>query len=88
MSHEVTWTKVILEEFIAVGGLTKEEEMIMRTRCAGWTITQQALKFDMSPRTVDRLIRSCKDKYDIAQKFSCILPPRKTSEKEKYMDEH
>lgn len=85
-SHEVTWTKIILEEFISVGGLTKEEEMIMRTRCAGWTITKQANELCMSSRTVDRLIRSCKDKYDVAQKHSLILPPRKTSEKEKFMD--
>ena len=87
-SKEVIWTKIILEEFIAIGGLTKDEEMIMRTRCAGWTITQQAMKLNMSKRTVDRLISSCKRKYDVAQKYSCILPPRRVSDKEKYMDEN
>lgn len=45
MSRQVLWTNIILEEFIKLGGLTKEEEMIIRTRCAGWTITKQCMEF-------------------------------------------
>lgn len=88
MSHEVIWSKIVLETFIEEACLTKDEEMIMRTRVAGWTRTQQAMKLSMSLATVDRLIASCKKKYDAAQRYSAILPPRKASEKEKYMDEN
>lgn len=34
MSKEVPWSKIILEEFIKEALLSKEEEWIMRTRCA------------------------------------------------------
>lgn len=40
MSNEVRWTKLILDTFIAEACLTKEEEMIMRTRVAGWSRTR------------------------------------------------
>lgn len=35
MTHQVPWNKVILEEFIRIGCLSKTEEMIMRTRVHG-----------------------------------------------------
>lgn len=88
MACQVVWTKIVLEEFIKIGGLTADEEHIMRTRCKGWTRTRQALELGMSISTVDRLIRSCKRKYDAVQPFSCILPPRKKSAKELYLDEN
>lgn len=86
MSHQVIWTKFIVERFIEYGGLTKEEEMIMRTRAAGWTRTEQAMKFGMSLATVDRIIRRLKTKYDHVQKYDVFLPPRKHSATELYMD--
>lgn len=36
MAHEVPWNKIILEEFVRLGALTKDEEWVMRTRVAGW----------------------------------------------------
>ena len=42
MSKQVIWTRLILETFIEEGMLTKYEEMIMRTRVAGWGRLQQA----------------------------------------------
>lgn len=86
MSKQVIWTKLILEEFIEQANLTKEEEMIIRTRAAGWTRTQQALEFDMSLSTIDRIISRLKVKYDEVQRFSLILPKRKDSAEELYMD--
>lgn len=88
MSKQVPWNKIILEEFIALAALSKEEEMIMRTRMAGWTRTKQAMEFNMSMRTLDRIIERLKVKYDKVQPYSCILPPRKFSAQETYMDEH
>lgn len=36
MSNQVPWNKFILETFISEALLTKDEEMVMRTRVAGW----------------------------------------------------
>lgn len=88
MTMQVPWGKVILEAFIEEANLTKEEEMIMRTRVAGWTITRQAMELGMSESSVNRCISRLKRKYDYAQKYSAILPPRKESAAELYMDTH
>lgn len=88
MSKQVPWSKVILETFIEEALLTKEEEMIMRTRIAGWSITKQSIQLGMSISTINRLISVLKRKYDMVQKYNPILPPRKSSAKEIYMDTH
>ena len=88
MSHQVIWSKLILETFISEANLTKDEEMIMRTRVAGWTRTKQAAELCMSLSTIDKIISRLKVKYDAVQKHSPILPPRKESAAELYMDEH
>ena len=88
MSHQVIWTKFVLERFIEVGNLTKEEEAVMRTRAAGWTRTEQSMKLGMSLSTIDRIIERLKVKYDRAQKYDVLLPPRKQSSQELYMDEN
>lgn len=88
MAHQVPWNKLILETFIEEALLTKEEEWIMRTRVAGWTITQQADKLGMSKSSVDRIIKNLKKKYDNVERTNPLLPPRKNSAKEIYMDSH
>lgn len=86
MAHQVPWNKIILEEFIKEAMLTKEEEEIMRTRVAGWTRVEQSMKLGMSTQKVDRIIMRLKNKYDQVQQYNPILPPRKYSVKELYMD--
>lgn len=88
MSKQVPWNKLILEEFIREACLTKDEEMIIRTRVAGWSRVRQSMELNMSLATVDRLIKSLKKKYDNVQKYDPILPPRKTSAEETWMDTH
>ena len=88
MTHQVPLNKVILEEFIRIGCLSKTEEMIMRTRVHGWTITKQSYELNMSESNIKKIIARLKKKYDNAEKYSAILPPRKQSEKELYMDEN
>lgn len=88
MAHEVPWNKIILEEFIDLAALTKDEEAVMRTRVAGWSRTRQALELGMSLPTIDRIIRRLKIKYDHAQRYSPILPPRRHSAEETWMDTH
>lgn len=60
----------------------------MRTRIAGWTIQEQSDAFGFSVGKTNKLIAECKRKYDEVQPFSPLLPPRKTSAKERYMDTH
>lgn len=88
MSRQVIWTSIIIEEFLRLGNLTKEEEMIFRTRCDGWTITKQSMTFHMSKSKIDGIIRDLKMKYDAVQPYSPILPKRKSCKKELYMDTH
>lgn len=88
MSKQVSWNKIILEKFIELALLNKEEEMIIRTRVAGWTITKQAMELNMSKSNVSRIIAELKQKYDEVQKYEPLLPPRRTSKEELYMDEN
>lgn len=88
MTKQVPWNKIILEEFISIGCLTETEEMIMRTRVKGWTITKQAREIGLSESAINKTIAKLKKKYDACQKYSPILPPRKESAEETYLDEN
>lgn len=88
MAHQVCWTKTIVEEFIREAMLSPKEEEIIRTRAAGWTRTEQAMKLNMSVDKVDKIIARLKVKYDRAQMYNPLLPPRKSSAQETYMDSH
>ena len=88
MAQQVPWNKIILEEFIELAALTKDEEAIMRTRVAGWSRTRQAMELGLSLASVDRIIRRLKFKYDMVQRYSPILPPRRRSAEETWMDTH
>lgn len=86
MSHQISWNKYIVERFVELAMLTKEEEMVLRTRVAGWSRVEQSMKLGMSVATVDRIIARLKNKYDDIQKFDPLLPPRKSSAEEDRMD--
>lgn len=86
--HQVIWTKLIVETFIQEANLNKEEEVVIRTRAAGWPVKRQAMELSMSEASVHRIIKRLKHKYDEAQKHNVILPPRRKSAKELYMDTH
>lgn len=76
MSHEVAWTKLILEEFIKEALLTEDEEIIIRTRIAGWSRQKQADTLNISVSSVDKIIKKLKLKYDEVQKYDPLIPPR------------
>lgn len=82
----ILWTRFILEEFIKEGCLTEDQEKIWRTRCAGYTVSEQAKMLQMSVSNVNKEIRKIKDKYDEVQKHNPHLPPRRHSKQEDYMD--
>lgn len=96
MAHQVVWTKIILETFLEESGLNNRVSMgdnkarilegIMRTRCAGKTIVEQAEMFNCSVDSVNKYIAELKSLYDATQKHSLILPVRKNSKKEEELD--
>lgn len=89
MSHQVPWTKKLMEDFIEEGMLTDDEAFILRTRVKGWTVTKQAMELHKSESTVHKMIRKIKIKYDRVQKESPDrYPPRFRSAEELYMDTH
>lgn len=88
MTHQVLWTKTIVEEFIKEAMLSDEEEFILRTRAKGWTVTQQAEALHCSVDTINKKIALLKKKYDKVQEYDPLLRPRKSSSKELYMDTH
>jgi DNA-binding NarL/FixJ family response regulator len=77
MTNEVIWTKIVLERFIELANLTQDEEIVIRTRVAGWSRVKQAMELNLSVSTIDRIISRLKRKYDEVQKFDPMLPPRK-----------
>lgn len=88
MSHQVIWSKIILETFIEEANLNKEDEWIMRTRVAGWSRVKQSQELHISLSCLDKRIRRLKKRYDEVQKHNPLLPPRKFSAEELWMDTH
>lgn len=75
--NDIIWNKIILNEFIDLACLTETEEKILRTRIDGWSRVQQSMEFNLSVSTVDCIIRTIRQKYDMVQPFSDILPKRR-----------
>lgn len=89
MARQIIWTKQTLETFIEEAYLTDEEVKLLRTRIAGWTITEQADDLGISVGTVNRMIRRMKLKYDMVQRLHPdIMPVRKMCAAELFMDSH
>lgn len=88
MAKQVPWNKILVERFIEQAMLTKDEEWVLRTRVAGWSITKQAMELGYSVSTVNRIVATLKAKYDNVAKYDPMLPPRKMSPQEKWMDEN
>lgn len=77
---DIIWNKIILNEFIDLACLTEMEEKILRTRIAGKSRVQQSMEFNISISTVDCIIRTINQKYDMVQPYSTILPKRRKKE--------
>lgn len=83
------WTHDKTEFFIEKGALSEKEAYIMRSRVRGATVTEQALYLHVSEASVHRIIRNLKDKYDRVQiEYPDVLPVRRKSKAEDYMDTH
>lgn len=71
---KVPWNPVIYEEFVSLSYLTEEEEKILKTRIAGWNQAAQINELNMSLATLNRRIRTLKNKYYSVVEYSEILP--------------
>lgn len=88
MARQVPWNEEIYIEFSRLAMLSDLEKEILRTRIMGFSISQQAMEFNISERSVSRIISVLKRKYDAVQPKSSKLPPRKSSSAEEWMDTH
>lgn len=86
MAKQVPWNEVIYSEFCRLGMLTEFEREVLRTRIMGYSITKQSMIFNCSVSTINRTINSLKKKYDKVQSHSDVLPERRTSAEETWMD--
>lgn len=75
--QDIPWNKIAIEEFISLACLTEEETEVLRQWAAGWSIVKIAMHHGMSTRTVDRIIKRLRDKYDEVEIYTPLLPSRK-----------
>ena len=87
MTTKVPWTKTMLEKFIDEALLTEDEERVLRTRIAGWSIVKQSLEMGLSTSTISRIVKTINQKYLVLQpKFPDIFPPLKISKYEEALN--
>lgn len=87
MRTKVPWTKTMLEKFIEEALLTEEEERILRTRVAGWSIIKQSIELNISESTVSRTVKNLKQKYiTLQQQFPETFPKLKPSKYDDALD--
>lgn len=87
MRPKVPWTKSMLEKFVEEALLNEEEEKLIRTRIAGWSIVKQSMEFGMSTSSISRIIRGIRRKYLALQpQFPDLFPPIKLNKYELALD--
>ena len=67
MSHQVVWTRRVVQLFEDAASLTDIERQVLETRVAGMTRVQQSFYLNLSVSTIDRIIARLKAKYDAVQ---------------------
>ncbi len=74
---DILWNKIILDEFIRLAMLTEFEEKVLRTQISGWSRVKQSMEFSVAVETIDKALKIIRQKYDMVQPFSSVLPVRK-----------
>lgn len=86
---DILWTKDTLAFFIDKAMLNDDEIFIMENRVKGMPVSAMAMNLHCSESTIHRNISNLKKRYDVVQKeYPDVLPIRKKSAKEEYMDSH
>lgn len=74
--NDISWNKIILDDFRYLSRLTEEEDLILRDWEAGHSVTKTAMDRNMSDRKVERIRNQIRRKYDAVQPYSPLLPKR------------
>lgn len=86
---QVQWNKTVYELFKTEAMLSDDEQYIMESRIRNIPISAQADFLGVSESSVHRMVNLLKKKYDVCQKLHPdVMPIRKSSAKETWMDTH
>lgn len=84
----VDWNSVLYDEFCEIAMLNDTEKKILRGRIMGITVKEMSVIYDMSESSIHGMVDKLRKKYDICQKYSTVLPKRRMSKEEQYMDDN
>ena len=85
MTKQIIWNDKIVDRFIQLACLSKDEADIVRTRAHGMSIKEQSFELGMSTDTISKKIAILKKKYDNVQPLDPdVLPKRVKNAKELY----
>jgi len=65
MSHQVPWSRKVIDVFAEEMLLSDEEIFLLESRAKGWTVSRQAMYLNCSESRIHQLIKILKQKYDI-----------------------
>lgn len=77
MARDLTWNKIMLNEFRKLAILTEDEDKVLSGWSRNKSIVEIALTYGMTERTVSRHLERIRGKYDEVQKFTPLLPARR-----------
>ena len=80
----IVWTKAIFDEFVKVAMLSEEEIAVVEASIKGHSQVKMSMDLNMSLTKINKILHRCRIKYDISQKESDILPPRKRTVKDTF----
>ena len=78
MAYDLVWDRRMLGAFIASACLTEEEEIVLKDWTNGKSVVYTAMTHSMSERTVSRIRKRIRMKYDRVQIYTPELPKRIT----------
>lgn len=76
MAKELKWDRIMLAEFRKLAILTEDEDNILSAWACGKSIPYMGMMYNMSERTVIRILNSIREKYDAVQVYTPLLPAR------------
>lgn len=88
MKTTVSWNESLYMLFINKMMLSRLEREVLRCRIMEYTVTEISEELGVSKSTVDRTVKKLRLKYDKLREMDSTLPPRRMSDKEKWMDEN
>lgn len=73
---KIIWNKILLEEFESLALLNETKCQVLEMKIKGYSITKISKQVGLSERSINRIIRTLKEKYNLVEPYSRILPRR------------